>query len=58
MSILQLYVEDDDVVQTLRQSIDVPDDVPKYDVDDVSYLSLLPLMLCRATPVVVQNPSF
>ena len=51
MLILQLRAEDDDVVKNLRLFIDVPDDVPKDDVDDAS--SLLSMMLCRVTLVVV-----
>ena len=51
MMILQLYDEDDNVVQNFRLLIDVVDNVPKDDVDDAS--SLLVMMLCTTTPVVV-----
>ena len=47
-----VLVVDIDVVQNFRCSIDVPDNVPNDVVDDASS-SLLPMMLCRATPVVV-----
>ena len=53
MLILRLLAEDDDGVQNFRLSIDVPYNVPKDDFDDASSLSLLLMMLCRATPVVV-----
>ena len=51
MMILQLYVEDNDVVQNFRWSINVPDNGPKDYVDDAS--SLLLMILCRATQVIV-----
>ena len=52
MLILRLLAEDDDGVQNFRLSIDVPYNVPKDDFDDASSLSLLLMMLYRATPVV------
>ena len=51
MMMLQIHAVDDDVVQNFWWSIDVPDNIPKDDFDDAS--SLLPMMLCRATPFVV-----
>ena len=51
MMIIQFHVVDDSIVQNFQWSIDVPNNVPKYDVDDVS--SLLLMMLCRDTPAIV-----